>query len=401
MKKNIFFLLLLAIIAMSCQESVTIDDGSFTPLTSKKSAYDSPKLFNSAAKAEEQRIIAFRNLLNDLKNMSSASPTGNEMAVDATVWNIEALLNASYASAGEPFARNAFKKDSISVPLNANGAVDESSLPAIYEMVRAKLGEQYGAVASANKHLIFVDIALKGTGNGTNFASPIPMADLYVTSSIGYELAPAEDDFAFGPVHNWFWSKRRGMCNPVDGSLTGRLVGNSASSLLVSVLNQRYPRPLDRDYYTDIQQFGATEMDNPNDISTIPPASRPLTNPTGKDNIRDYLIYSVSEEYPYDIPGQSNYGIKSCIEAADMNWYYQNYFNEITKSRNNFHKDFISATIIDFNHYHKQPMTDINHTVLSHVLLYSLGNYHRSTHCQQMCACDDTSCIPNCNISTF
>ncbi len=404
MKKNLFFLLLLAIIAVSCQKDIVSNNAHSLDASPVKSAYDSQSFTQTTAesKAEEQRIEAFRNLLNDLTNTSSASPTSNEMAVDATVWNVEALLNASYASAGEPFASNSLKKDSISVPLNANGAIDESSLPSVYQIVRAKLGEQYRNVNGADKRLIFIDVALKGTRSSSNFANPIPMADLYVTSSIGYtpSLLPPGD--IFGPNDNWRWAYEEGICNPATGTPTGISVGYDAAKLLGYALNTRYPKPLYRDYYTGVLEFSFSKIENPNDVTTIPAANRTPDNPTGKDNIRDYLTFSVSEQFPYDIPGQSNYYMKACIEAVDMNWYYQNYFNLITYQKNAFNKDFISAFVQGLIHAHIQPPLNIKHTELSHRLVITLGNYHRSGFCRPICMCDDDTCIPNCPIgSTF
>ncbi len=72
--------------------------------------------------------------------------------------------------------------------LNTSGAVDQSSLPAVYEAIRAKLAEQYSAVSSNNKHLVFVDIGLKGIRNNINFANPEMMASLEITSLTGYNV---------------------------------------------------------------------------------------------------------------------------------------------------------------------------------------------------------------------
>jgi hypothetical protein len=408
MKKNLFLYLLLAIVAMSCQKDLIVNDSqSLIPSSSNKSAYDnlSAKKPTAEARADEQRIIAFRDLLEDLKNTSSASATGNEMLVDSTVWNVEALLNASYASAGEPFTSNSVKKDSISVPLNANGAVDESSLPSVYEAVRAKVGAQYHDVNGANKHLIFVDIALKGIRNGSNVANSMQIADLYVTSATGYDFEPASPPppptgDMFSAIHNWKWGLMEGRCNPATGLATGYSVGNDAALMLARTLNQRYPRPLIRDYYTDVIMDIKSEIENSNDVSTLTPPF-PDGNPTGMDNIRDFLTFSVSQAYPTpDFPSSSNYIFKSCIDVADMNWYYQNYYDIITQFKNTRGLDFISIKIWDNIHLHLDPRTGFKHTVYAHVLDQTFGKYHGSLSCLQICSCDDGSCVPVCSIGS-
>jgi hypothetical protein len=383
MKKNIFLFLVLAIIAVSCQKDIVSNDAHFMGTSQIKSAFDSQTFAKQTdeSKADEQRIVEFSNLLNELKNTSSASPTGNEMAVDATVWNVEALLNASYASAGEPFARSSVKRDSISVPLNANGAIDESSLPAVYQAIKSKLGEQYQGVIGANKHLVFVDIELKRVRSSTSFANPTPMADFGITSLTGYDLP---EGMPFGAGDDWKWDAVSGKCNPTTGAATGSNLGEGSATRLTTQLNIRYPKPDSRYYYLNIQSKN-TEYDY---IKPRTPGDSNIL-----DNVRDYLIYQISSEFPLLNPGL-DFDKFACINSDDMNWYYQNYFDRITQFKNTLNKDFVSIVVRPDAHLHTDPVTLVQHDVLFHVLEITYGNYHRN-YCTVICSCTDDSCLPS------
>jgi hypothetical protein len=257
MKKNLFFFLLLALVAMSCQKDIESNQSLGSIASPLKSAYDSQTFAQptTESKADEERIVAFSNLLQKLREggnsfTASASSNGNDMPIDETVWNVEALLNASYASAGDPFAHSSLKKDSILVPLNASGAVDQASLPALYESVRVKLAQQFTSVSSANKHLVFIDINMKGIRSSTNFANLEMMASFEIMSLTGYDFP---EDMPFGSNDNWRWDKMSGKCNPLTGNDTGENVGEGATTRLTTQLNIRYPKPDYRFYYLNIQ----------------------------------------------------------------------------------------------------------------------------------------------------
>ena len=385
MKKYLFFFLLLAIIAMSCQKDVVpqFADAAVSPL---KSAYDSQTFGKQTAesRADEERIVAFNKLLKELTNNSNNSLSGDEMPVSETVWNIEALMNASYASAGDPFAQSSLKKDSVLVRLNANGAVDQSSLPAVYQALRAKLAEQYTAVGSSNKHLVFIDINFQGIRNSTNFSNPEMMASLEVISLTGYDVP---EGMPFGSSDNWRWNDRDGKCNPLTGAAIGINTTVGATQQLMNQLNLRYPKPDSRYYYVNLQSR-ITEF----------PSGLDFLNPGDiQDNKRDFKIFSVSNEFPM-------FDESLCISADDMNWYYQNYYDIITRHKTFVPgKDFVSIWVFPDYHTHLDPTHPQGfHSVLVHRFEMVYGNYHRVT-CPLICSCTDGTCVPdpNCIISTY
>ena len=86
MKKNRFFFFLLAIIAMSCQKDVAPQFADATS-SSLKSAYDSQTFGKPTAesRADEERIVAFSKLLQELKDNPNNSLNGDEMPEDFTI----------------------------------------------------------------------------------------------------------------------------------------------------------------------------------------------------------------------------------------------------------------------------------------------------------------------------
>jgi hypothetical protein len=370
------------ILVVSCQKDL-VKTGDSSP---RKSIYDSQKFPepNAESKADEERIVKFSNLLKKLsESTSSFSTTTNEMQIPETVWNVEALLNASYASAGEPFRHSSVTKDSILVALNSNGAIDESSLPAVYGAMRAKLGEQYQGITGDNKNLIFVDIEYKGIVSTVNLGSSLEMANFELTSFTGYGYPPEDIPFTVGD--NWRWGNLGGRCNPTTGAPNGIDTREGATTVLTRQLNIRYPKLDNRYYFIDIQTTSDyvdyNNRRNPND---------PIL-----DNNRDYLIYQVTNELPLNDPGL-NFDKCKCINFDDMNWYYQNYFDKITYGLNLYPgKSFMSINVVPDGHLHQDPGSP-PHDVLFHKLTITYGKFH-SRGCRLICSCTDGTCVPDPN----
>ena len=119
MKKYLFFLLFLAIGAMSCQKDIKPTANSTSVVTPTK-----PPLFSQNKPNGDVEIIKkikdFKALLDKIHS-GTLPENSNEMTVNDAVWNVEALLNAQYCTADAPFKESFSGNGTIAVPLNTSG----------------------------------------------------------------------------------------------------------------------------------------------------------------------------------------------------------------------------------------------------------------------------------------
>ncbi len=214
------------------------------------------------------------------------------------------------------------------------------------------------------------------------------MASLEVVSLTGYDVP---EGTPFGSSDNWRWNDRDGKCNPLTGLPIGVNTTVGVTQQLTTQLNIRYPKPDNRYYYLNIQST----------IRSFPSTADYYDSPPGdvRDNKRDFKVFSITNEYPM-------FDEALCISADDMNWYYQNYYDIVTRHKALYPgKEFVSIWVFPDYHTHIDPTAPGGfHSVLVHRFETVFGNYHRNPcWLPSICSCTDGTCIPNpgCIISTY
>jgi hypothetical protein len=297
MKKNLFFLLLLALVAMSCQKD--IEQGSIgLTKTNEVTSADSKEtsLFDQTKPVENDdvyvKIDAFKAKLAKIEAGTMPETDAGTTVSDA-IWNIEALLNSRYGQAGRSFGDINNATSTIRVTLNDDGTIDNAALLAAAEAARQKLSDQFHAIANSNKHVINVDIRKKEpqTESGGSVIFD-------VSSMIGID----EPEPPFDEGDNWLYSDHRGKCN------NGGQVGKDAADKLALSINSR---TLNADiFFTDVQSRteyeGGSLNPDPNDIRG--------------DNLRDNVFF-IQEYDGITVSNPKNANYSDCIKYKDMIYY--------------------------------------------------------------------------------
>jgi hypothetical protein len=348
MKKYFFFLLFLAVGAMSCQKD--IEQGSITaavePTDTKQTS-----LFDQTRPVENDdvyiKIDAFKAKLAKIE-AGTLPENDSGTSVDDAIWNIEALLNNRYGQAGKPFDAMNRVTNTIRLSLNDDGTIANADLAAAYEAARQKLSNQYHAIADANKHVIGIDISKKESQ-----AASTTSVLLDVTGVIGLRISGN----VFNSSDNWLFAYHAGKCD------NGGSVGTDAADRLFNEINFRSPLYTNDYYFTNIQtvnnSFGG--FPNPNDA-------------TPGDNIRDFLFF---KQTYYAFPSNNakeiaNSNYSDCINSSDMNFYYNSGKLAIDMLKPSG-KTFISIYL--YGDVSLQPNFDTDHL---HIASISYGILHYS-----------------------
>jgi hypothetical protein len=290
MKKNLFFFLLLAIAAMSCQKDIESNSvasaktNEVTPTNAKQSS-----LFDQDKPIENddvfKKIDAFKAKIAKIESGTMPETDNGTSETDA-IWNIEALMNSQHGRADKPFTKINSATSTIRVALNDDGTISNSALLTALNDAEQKLTEQFGAVNGANKHVIAIDISRK-----------VPQVEsassvlLNVSSSVGSGgPAPPPPTDPFGVGDDWLWGFQLGKCS-------GTNVGTDAADRLNEEINPRFISVCT--FFTDID-IVQTSLGLVNSNSPGP-------------NIRSNLFF-------FRTSTLSNFS--NCIDAFDMNFYF-------------------------------------------------------------------------------
>ena len=138
MKKQFIIAAVLLMGLIGCQKDVTLDTQS--AITSAETATKTKSLFDSEPatyKADVmQKIKAFEARLEKIED-GTLPKNDASMAVEAVIWNVEALMNLNYGKAQLSFNELQSEKAVIEVPLDANGNVANDALLAAVQTLRA------------------------------------------------------------------------------------------------------------------------------------------------------------------------------------------------------------------------------------------------------------------------
>jgi hypothetical protein len=312
------------------------------------------------------RINEFKQRLQQEEYSHGSFRGGEPMTKETAVWNIEALLNATYSESDKTYALMDVKTSTISMPIS-NNQVSDATMLSVYNNAKQSLVTQFTVLNKSNRHVILLDV------NVENITST--QVDLTVTSIIGYGTSslvkPLTCTNVFGSTDDWKWGFQGGKCeNPV--------LGLDATDKLEEAANLTSPLNSGHIYYTNIEKviIDVTKQQpknliNPNDV--LP-----------KDNHRDYLVYKT-----YEAIAMPNFEETACIDDADMNFYYCNLL-DIINFATPTGKTFVSVDVIPKN------IGQVGFGSRRHdgIIRYGISHTCESnTACPPVGACSQTSCV--------
>ena len=210
MKKLCSFLLLIAIIIVSCKK-----DDNQKPMEIKQK------------NQVETLIVDFKQKLeNHLKD-------GTAYSADSAVWYVEALLNYTHGNASV-VCQN-FTVDTVETTVNNTGTNGFTlmQLAQVFETIES------GVLAHhpVGTNIYAIDLYAYPAGNRTVFAS----RTAYATPRNTFKSLADTSGY-------WYWGIELGMCGPDSGLY----VGMDATDVLENLLNT-----ISFDYWTDLETFGA------------------------------------------------------------------------------------------------------------------------------------------------
>ncbi len=281
-------------------------------------------LFNSAPASDAEKLKArihlFRDRIKDLK-VGAAERNDENMEVQDVKWNIEALLNATYANASLPYSKYSEETNTFSVPVT-NNVVAANSLLLAYEMAQNYLSQHYYGLTSDFKNPVLIDVEVASiTASSVN----LKMTTIIATDNLN---GPEMNCNVFTPMDYWYCNAGRGTCCGNPGNF-----GLDAADVLRNAINLRYPLGTlqNHSYFTDIEDIEINPLHdkpfdiiNPNDVTPF-------------DDKRDYLVFATRVN---SMPQTE------CINPVDMNWYYCNIYNIITQATPSG-KGFINLSFFD------------------------------------------------------
>ncbi len=282
-------------------------------------------LFNQMQPNEKEaekvrtKIRQFRERLKTVADGNALDKNGGTLTIEEAIWNIEAVLNATYANAAMPFEKLAVQTSNIVIP-TANGYVSDMEAFNAVTAASAKLAEHYNAITSTYKHPIVIDVELEATANNE---ITISMKSI-ITEEPPTTITPVGGCNIFNNTNDyWSWGWDQGRCNGLSGGQ-----GLDAADVLETQLNARIPDPVNTLYFTNVTTLPtlyAHQYLNPNDLVLY-------------DNNRDYLMFHCS--------GSNALNQYGCITPSDMNYYYCSMYDVINQVMPINHS-FISIEVWD------------------------------------------------------
>jgi hypothetical protein len=254
--------------------------------------------------AIEGKILDFKQKLDYARENPNLKSGEDDMTVEEAVWNIEALVNYTYADASAEYENLVSKSFNITVGLT-NGNIAFVEAGETYEKVVDSLSVKFNQITSENKILIVADISvIESDGETVTFG---------VDPGIGTDGPPGWMN-DFGPTDYWFYGQLDGKCD----QYIGQGEGSDAAEQIQFKVNMRRSLPVGHSYFTDIKNVYCNPLEevivfennvyceccdlvNPND-------------PNPWDNINDMLLF-----FNYGYPGVNNF--HDCISPNEMNFY--------------------------------------------------------------------------------
>ncbi len=229
----------------------------------------------------ENRIIAFRDKMDLIRENPTLKSGNDPMEVDSAVWFIEATSNLTYGDASSTLEDYVIDSAFIEVPLT-NGQIQWVDVQVAYDQVIDSLSDHYASIPSDEKQLIVADISLKETSDNT--------VTLEVLSGFGADALGC--GLGISNNSSWYWGYEQGRC---DGSGLG--TGCDAADKIAQLANYNIAVPTSG-YYTDVTYQEVW-------YDAVPTSS---SNPYGYG---DYLLYQYYQEVTPD----------ECMSTGAINYY--------------------------------------------------------------------------------
>lgn len=254
------------------------------------------------AEKVRSKIRQFRERLKAAADGNVLDKNAGTLTIEEAIWNIEAVLNATYADADVPFEKLAIQTSNIVIP-TANGYVSDMEAFNAVTAASAKLAEHYNAIASTYKHPIVIDVELEATANDE---ITISMKSI-ITEEPPTTITPVGGCNIFNNTNDyWSWGWDQGRCNNLSGGQ-----GIDAADVLATQLNARIPNPVNTLYFTGVTTTALEPGNYPNP-----------NNATANDDYRDFLMFYCH------INTLSQFG---CLSPDDMRFYYCSMYDVINQ----------------------------------------------------------------------
>ena len=280
----------------------------------------------------EQRIIAFRNKIDQIRENPALKSGTEPMEIDSAIWYIEACSNLTYGDASYDSEICIIDSALIEVSVT-NGEILWTDLQIAYDQIIDSLSLHYANIVANEKQLIVADILLKESDENS--------ATFEVISGFG-----TDGTLGFGNDNPWYWGWELGRC---DGSGLG--TGKDAADIIAVLANILIAVPSGNSYYTDV----SIQEVWPNDVPTN-------NNPYG-----NYLLFSDYQEVTL---------IHHCLTTAEID-YYKNALFTIGNMYKPVDKSIISFFLRDDTAFGLTPNND-DYWLMVHVLQVKYGIWHIS-----------------------
>jgi len=240
------------------------------------------------------KIMDFKKKVEYIKE-NPAYKSGEEISVDSAVWLLDATLNLSHAFISWE-SMSDFYQDSVFVNLpKNNGSVLIDDMLNAYEELKQKIANVCMAALGTDKELYIASLTKK-QDNGNSIT-------IKAYSTIGSKKpVPSWTPFDKG----WLYGDLLGDCNGTPGYIG---VADACTQLRDVTNNSRY-------YYINDQNMIYVTLPNEEPYVTIYSEDLYFVNdedPFPEDNYYEHLLVYQNQAWTYH----------NCIEADEMNWYYQ------------------------------------------------------------------------------
>jgi hypothetical protein len=268
----------------------------------------------------EGKILAFKQKLDYVRENPNLKSGEDDLTIDEAVWNIEALVNYTYADASADFYT--IVNDSVSITVNLiEGRVAINDIIAAYDQIVDSLSAKYNQILSTEKQLMIADVSVKEI----NEVAVVFEVNSAISSGI---LNPGG---WFGVNDIWFYGmadyNNGGYCG---GIYNGTHTNDDAAEQIQRKIMFRRSLPSGHRYFIDIKEVYVDGQNNeliyePNSQEPILCGCCDIINPNDpiqNDNYYDRLVF--------------------------FNWaYYQNFHGCLSKDEMNFYLGSMEDIIYD------------------------------------------------------
>jgi hypothetical protein len=250
----------------------------------------------------EARILSFKS------DIESRLKSGSGYTINQAVWNIEALINYTYADVANNVERLSVDSVFLEVDLT-NGKVSSAEAASVYDAIIDSLTIQYENLPSQNLHFMFADVFRRDS----------------VATHVTFGVISA---FVYGPLINygefdedidWWkyglsWINLGGYC---DGPYQGTHTNDDAAEQIERRIRLNISIPYGRHTPTDLvtlQIIGVGTVDCFENFESYACDFRNPNDPNPPDNYYDYFLMFQTSDYEETF--------HDCLSPDEMNFYW-------------------------------------------------------------------------------